>query len=420
MDKRSFLLLQGVASPFFFYLARRLRADGHAVRQVAFNGGDWLYSGWHGCRHFRRSVENLPAFYESLWRQGAITDQVMFGDMRPVHRAAIRCAERYGVRTHVFEEGYFRPWWVTLEREGVNLHSSFPRDPDWFREAGRDLPVTKPHHFQAPFRVRATHDVIYHLAGVLNPVFYPGYRTHSLYTAPLQYPAYLWRFSRMPHWRRRDGLHITRLIASGRDFFVLPLQLDWDVQVRFHSPFKDMQEAMAQVMDSFARNAPGDSVLVIKNHPLDMGWARHGRAAIRQARALGVADRVCFFESGDLALLLRHAQGMVTVNSTSGILALEMGCPTIALAEPIYNLPGLSFQGPLAQFWREGAPADQNLFNAFRAVVLHAAQINGGFYCREGIAIAVEGAARVLGAAESPLEALLRQTGRPGTFDGAA
>ena len=418
--RRSFLLLQGVASPFFARLTKHLHAEGHSVQRIIFNGGDWLYGGLQTDKqHFRGPVDELPAFLASLWQRGAITDQVMFGDMRPVHRAAMRNAERFGVRTHVFEEGYFRPWWVTLEREGTNGHSLLPRDPDWFREAGGDLQVPPPRRFDAPFRVRAMHDVFYHYASALNPLLYPAYRNHSLYTAPVQYPAYLWRFSRMPYWQRRDGKRITKLIESKRDFFVLPLQLDWDAQVRFHSPFENMQAAMVQVMASFASDAPGDAVLVIKNHPLDIGLARHGQAAMREARALGIENRVCFLESGNLGLLLRHARGMVTVNSTSGIQALELGCPTMSLADPIYNLPGLSFQGPLAQFWRGGEPGDRSLFTAFRAVVLHAAQINGGFYCKQGIAIAVEEATRVLGATESPLETLIRQTGWPDAFDNA-
>ena len=418
--RRSFLLLQGVASPFFALLARRLLADGHAVQRVIFNGGDWLYTGLRAARrHFRGSRHELPAFIEALWQEGGITDQIMFGDMRPVHRAAMGRAERFGVRTHVFEEGYFRPWWVTLEREGVNGHSLLPRDPDWFREAGRGLVVAKPRHFHAPFRTRATHDVIYHLAGMVNPFLYWGYKNHSLYTAPVQYPAYTWRFARMPYWKWRDELRIAELIESKRNFYVLPLQLDWDAQVRFHSSFENMDDVMRHVLGSFAIHAPAQSVLVIKNHPLDLGLARHGKVAMDKARELGIGDRVCFLESGNLGPLLRHACGMVTVNSTSGLQAIELGCPTIALADPIYNMPGLSFQGALADFWHSGEPAQEALFKAFRTVVLHAAQINGGFYSKEGMDIAVEEATRVLGATESPLETLIRQTGWPDAFDNA-
>ena len=138
---RSFLFLQGVCSPFYPRLGQRLAAEGHRVVKVQFNGGDTLY--WKrdcGPVHtFRAPQHELPAFIESLWERYGITDQIVFGDRRPVHRPAIEAAPAQGIRTHVFEEGYFRPFWITLEREGVNGHSLLPQDPTWFLETGRRL-----------------------------------------------------------------------------------------------------------------------------------------------------------------------------------------------------------------------------------------------------------------------------------------
>ena len=98
---------------------------------------------------------------------------------------------------------------------------------------------------------------------------------------------------------------------------------------------------------------------------------------------------------------------VVTVNSTLGASSLMRGCPTIALSNPIYNLPGLTFQGPLDAFWRDGTAPDAELFRRFRNTVIHATQINGGFYSSEGIAMAASNSRRMLEAARSPLETLL-------------
>ena len=35
-------------------------------------------------------------------------------------------ARRRSLRLHLFEEGYLRPDWITLEREGVNANSRLP------------------------------------------------------------------------------------------------------------------------------------------------------------------------------------------------------------------------------------------------------------------------------------------------------
>jgi len=406
--KRHFLLLQGPSTPFFRRLGDRLHGAGHRVSRINFNGGDLAY--WQGGKawNFRGTSAALRDFLDDKYRRFGITDQILFGDRRPVHRSAVDHGEACGVRTHVFEEGYFRPHWVTLEREGVNGHSLLPRDPDWFRHTGRRLGErTDTVAFRSSFSIRAAHDVAYHVAGALNPVLFPRYRTHSSITAPVEYAGYIKRFTMLKAIRQREWRRVHELTRSGARYFVLPLQLNTDAQIRDHSRFENMQEVIGHVLDSFARHAPGDTRLAIKNHPLDMGLVPYGSVVGRLAKRLGVADRVDYFEDGDLGAMLQHSLGTVTVNSTVGIVSLEQGIPTQTLSDPIYNLPGLTSQAPLDDFWTTRETPDREFFDCFRRVVMHATQVNGGFYCRRGMALAVENSSRILTAERSPLEELL-------------
>jgi capsular polysaccharide export protein len=168
-----------------------------------------------------------------------------------------------------------------------------------------------------------------------------------------------------------------------------------------------MTEVIATVVESFARHAPAACHLVIKNHPLDMGLVNYAQQIATLASRCGVAGRVHYVETGDLALLLRKARGMVTVNSSAGSLALSLGCPTFALSHAIYALPGLTASEDLAGFWSAPQPPDRLLFRAFRNTVIHATQVNGGFYCPAGIGLAVENTWRRLVAKRSPLEELV-------------
>jgi capsular polysaccharide export protein len=406
--RRTFLLLQGVCSPFFARLADRMLAKGHRLLKVNFNTGDWVYWAPRRSWHFRGDVESLRDFLDDKYQKFGVTDQILFGDRRPVHRPAVEHGAARGLRTHVFEEGYFRPYWVTLEREGVNSHSLLPRDPDWFWEVGGRLPdPPQPVGFHSPFRTRAIHDVLYHLAGMTNPVFFPRYRTHAPLPAAVEYAGYVKRLTMLRLWhRRRDANRIAALINSGKPFYLLPLQLNSDAQIR-HSRFADMNEVIEYVMESFSRRADNDAYLVIKNHPLDAGLGYHARIIARTAKRLDVEGRVVYLESGDLELLLRHARGCVTVNSTTGIIALDLGCPTMTLSDTIYNLPGLTFQRPLDAFWRDGTAPDAELLRRFRNTVIHTTQVNGGFYSSEGIKLAVTNSLQKLEAERSPLEALL-------------
>jgi capsular polysaccharide export protein len=408
MPARTFLFLQGVCSPFFPRLANRLACAGHHIFRINFNGGDSVY--WNGLPSwpFRADVDSLKEFLREKLLSKSITDVVLFGDRRPVHRAAIESTKGSNVRVHVYEEGYFRPYWITLERGGVNAHSHLPRDPDWYRRVGATLPdygQGKP--FASPFLLRAMHDVSYHLACMVNPVLFPGYRTHASYTAPIEYAGYARRFATLRFHERSDNKVLNELSVSKVPFFLLPLQLNWDAQIRDHSPFFDMTEVMELVMGSFARYAPGEARLVIKNHPLDTGLANYPGTIHRLERRFDLAGRLHYLETGDLMGLLRQARGVVTVNSTVGGLALSENCPTIALSDPIYNLPGLTFQGTLDDFWKKATAPDTELFRLFRNTVIHATQINGGFYSREGIDLAVSNSIYPLESSLSPLEELL-------------
>ena len=407
-SKRSFLFLQSVCSPFFARLADQLLADGHRVFKVNFTVGDVAYWWPRPAVCFRGSASVLASFLDDIYRRHEITDQILFGDRRPVHRPAVAHGEAYGIRTHVFEEGYFRPYWITLEREGVNGHSLLPRDPDWFWRVGEGLPnYGNGTSFKSRFSVRAAHDVGYHAFGFWNPLAFPGYRTHAPVNAAVEYLGFCKRLPLLRFHAPRDAVRIDHLVAAGTPFFVLPLQLGSDAQIRDHSRFDDMEGVISFVLASLANRGPAGAHLVIKNHPLDMGWVNYRKIIAAMAKALGLIGRVHYLETGNLEVLLKYAKGTVTVNSTVGALALGLTCPTICLSDPIYNLPGLTFQGALDDFWGAPERPDRELFRRFRNTVIHTTQINGGFYCGKGIALAVENCRQFLTAERSPLERLL-------------
>ncbi|MCV6604098.1 MAG: hypothetical protein OIF34_02265, partial [Porticoccaceae bacterium] len=176
---RHFLFLQGFTSHFLTALGRRLRGDGHQVTRVNFNCGDALYGLGEPCLHYRGNPAELPAWLSEQFQQHNFTDVVVMGDMRAIHRPVYPLARYHGATVHVFEEGYFRPNLITLERGGVNDNSPLPRDPDWYRRAAKALPKFPAGEPVAnPIWLLAAHEVAYHLPNTLNPLLYPGYRTH--------------------------------------------------------------------------------------------------------------------------------------------------------------------------------------------------------------------------------------------------
>ena len=85
------------------------------------------------------------------------------------------------------------------------------------------------------------------------------------------------------------------------------------------------------------------------------------------------------------------------VNSTVGMSALFHHSPTCALGKSIYNLPGLTYQDGLDSFWSNPVKPDMELFAKFRNAVINLTQINGNFYSKKGIKMAVAGSLNAMG-----------------------
>jgi capsular polysaccharide export protein len=391
--ERCYLFLQGPIGPFFSRLAGRLKAQGYSVHRINFNGGDRVFWRHPGALDFRGSAEQWPAFFAEQLVLRRITDIVLFGDCRPLHRIATRLAHRQGVRVHVFEEGYLRPNWITLEGGGVNRNSSMPRQPEWFKEAAVSLAAWNPGvPVFSNFVRRAAEDVLYNLSNLLLAWRFPGYRTHKPWHPLVEYAAGARRFPLSRLTRRRNAVLLQQIMDGGRPYYLFPLQLDADSQIRFHSPFGRMAPAIEKVIDSFARRAPAEAQLVITEHPLDTGHVPLRRIALEYAAAAGVGGRVVYLQSGSPEQLLRRSLGVITVNSTVGILALTFGVPVVAMGHAIYDMPGLTFQGGLDDYWNGRKAPDAAVFDAFRRVLAARTQVNGGFYSDTGLALAVDGA----------------------------
>ena len=144
------LLLQGPVGPFFTRLARELVREGVGVTKVNFNAGDALFYRGPGAVAFRRPAEEWPAFARALIEQRGIDAVFLFGDCRPMHVQAVAIARELGIPVWVFEEGYLRPHFITLEEHGVNGYSRMPRTADGDRVRPRALPRSRGHNPRKP------------------------------------------------------------------------------------------------------------------------------------------------------------------------------------------------------------------------------------------------------------------------------
>ena len=404
-SRRSFLFLQGPISNFFDRLGRALIARGHRVHRINLHFGDQLF--WRlPAMHYRGRLENWRPFIARVLEEHEITDLVIHGDRRPHHVVAAEEARARGIAVLSTDLGYVRPDWVTLEYDGMTTYSRFPRDPAAVRALAERFPapdLTPRYH--APFRLVATLDVIYNLGLVFGRFLYPNYRYHGIFHPFAEYAGWIRSRAKLLFTRRRIVAEKARLQATSGSYFLFPLQLATDFQLRAHSPFAEARDALREVIASFAASG-GNRKLVCIVHPLDPGLTSWRRAAAELAQEFGIAERVRVLESGTPHELLVNAAGIVTVNSTIGITALHHGVPVKVLGNAVFDIPGLTCQASLDAFWRDPPRPDPELMQAFVRALCGATQIKGGYYERASKACALGGFVERLEAGPYPLPAL--------------
>lgn len=239
---------------------------------------------------------------------------------------------------------------------------------------------------------RAYHDIRYRAANALYASRFPHYQSHRPHSGLREYAGLARRLLQQRQHRAEAHRVAERLLTTKQPFFLFPLQLNSDSQIQVHSPFISIRHVIDHVLTSFAAHAPADTLLVIKNHPLDTGLIDYRHYTRKCAKVLGIGDRLEFIDAGHLPTLLDHARGVVVVNSTVGLSALHHRRPLMALGTSIYGMEGMTWQGSLDDFWRDAQGPNMDLYQAFLGYLLHHTQINGDFYTSTGIPMAVAGA----------------------------
>lgn len=392
---RTYLFLQGPHGPFFRRLGLELADQGHKVVRVNMCGGDVVDWPSPWARSYRGRSVDWGKWIARLMDEEAVTDLLVFGDWRPPHREAVLLARLRGVRVWAFEEGYVRPDYITMEADGVNGHSSLPRTPeglravlDAFGPARPSVPVLNPLSARMKLAVR------YAVGQAFLWPWFPLFRTHRPRNVWVESAGWARRMLG-ESGRRRTSMEVIRRVYNSRcPYFLFPLQLDSDSQVRRYSPFSGMKEAVAYVLASFARSAPGHVHLVIRNHPLDNGLIDYRRFIAGFSAAAGVEDRVHFVETGNARLMLDKSEGVVVLNSTIGLSALRRGRPVYCVGTSVYAMPGLAAspaRQALDAFWSAPGPPDLAVLDDFIEVLKRRALVNGAFYTDEGMETAIRG-----------------------------
>lgn len=422
MKNRTFLFLQGPASPFFRLVADRLEAEGARIERVNFCLGDMVFWWPKKGSFFRGKKSEWSDYLKAFIGHHSVTDIIMLGDGRDYHAAAADIGQAMGVRIHIIEHGYLRPDWLTVEPDGMSAHSRFPQEPDAIRTLADGVPaVARGGLFQSSFLTYALYDLAYHIPNVLiGPLLHRHYRTHGAAHPVIEYSGWIWKglFAGKRRRQAEQAIAASTRLANGADarFFLFPLQLPGDYQIIRHSPGGDLFAIVDAVISSFADHAPSETRLLFKVHPIDNGLSGWPERIGNAARRLGIEERVHVADGGDTDALIERSAGIVTVNSTVGLTALGLGRPVIALGSAIYDVDGLTAQSSLADFWTEPPLPDLALLEAFKRALSATTQVRGGFIGRDALETGADNVAMRLLEEDERLPERLRKSRNSGEF----
>ena len=424
--KRSFLFLQGPHGSFFKDLSAFFAGKGYCCYSICFNGGDVvdkLFSS--NTYHFGGLKENFPLFLSKILDRCSITDIFLYGDKRFYHTIAINIARDRGIKVWVYEEGYLRPGYVTLEVNGVNGNSKIPAlYADWLYRKNNNIriddainnDVDKQRTLSS--KIKSSFEPLSDGEFCLQDVVVPNPLKTRVAKAVKNYiglfflypffPFYQWHrdkkfLSEIFGWLQRKLLDF-RVATADREllsqiqdlkYFAFPLQLSSDAQIKCASSFRDVIESVEQVMLSFKTYAASDVHLVVKLHPMDNSFFSYRNFVHNYAHCLNIADRVHFLVNANSDEFIENSAGVVVINSTMGILALKHLKPVITLGNAIYAEEGLATQAIakgvfarefLDSFWQNPSIPNRESVLQYFKILRGNALVQGNFYTKAGIA----------------------------------
>lgn len=382
LSGNKYLLLQGPMGPFFNNMAEWLESQGREARNVIFNGGDRFYCRKRRIYIYRQKSINFSHWLKETWNDYPFDTILCFGDCRQLHLIARKWASFKGIRFLVFEEGYLRPHFITLESGGVNAYSSLPKDPSFYRNLP-EQPEFEVKNLKPSTSLRIWHAIWYYFISWLHREEFHDYRHHKAFSC--WYEGKCWiRAGWRKIWYKYKEKNIPNLLRNDlKDkYFLIILQVYNDSQIHNHSPYKDIRNYINDVMHSFSKKALPSDILVFKHHPMDRGHRLYGPLIQKLCQQYNINDRVIYVHDIAMPLLLGNAKAVVTINSTAGLSALIHNKPLKVMGQSIYNIKGLTYQGCLNTFWHTQFKPDPVLFRKFRIYLRSQTQINSVFYSK--------------------------------------
>ncbi len=375
------LFLVGPIGTFFARLLKYLDNKNVKTYKVLFPLHEFGFNESKLIR-FSGEIKDFKEFLRKIIIEKKIKHIFMYGNVLIPHRQAIELVETFRsagteIHSHIFELGYFRPNFVTIEGKGVNYKSDFILGKEFF---DKQIPYEiLPEASSKGMRFRK----IWKGITFVNHSF-RKYKIvdfdHKLQPKPI----YLWfqiKGFLLNHLFRITEYKLKKKLMSSIPFFIVILQVSSDSQLTQGSNFEDNSGFIYKVIKDFAAAKLENINLIFKHHPRDRGYENYSRDIKSFAKEFNLTDKVFYIHDYFLSKLFQNSKckGTILINSTVGYQSLFHSIPVKALGIAPYNIEGLTYQNDLISFFRNPHVVDNLLFRKFYKYILENSQINGNF-----------------------------------------
>ena len=375
------LFLVGPIGTFFARLSRYLEDNNVRTFKILFPLHEYGFPQSRVIK-YSKDINFFKKFLRRILIKHEIKHIFMYGNVLIPHKQALDLVKELNIegkyiKTHIFELGYLRPNFVTLENKGINYNSSLIKSREFYlkQDAYSDLPLPSKH---ARFRIRK----IWKTISFINHSF-KNYKIvekeHKLQPKPI----YIWY--QIKGFLLKYFFFLTEYKLKNyflrKKYFLVILQVSTDSQLTEGSDFKDNKKFIYKVIKDFAESKRNDINLVFKHHPRDRGYNNYLDHIEKISKEFGVYKNVFYIHDYYLSKLFQNSNctGTVLINSTVGYQSLYHSIPVKSLGITPYNIKGLSHQGDLTSFFKNPSPVDKLLFTKFYKYILENSQINGNF-----------------------------------------
>ncbi len=370
---KNILFLQGPMGNFFQTMDLVCREYGANTFKIGLSAGDQFFSNTDNYIPYRGEREDWQKFINDFFEKKKIDILFLLGDCRFYQSIAIHESTNREIDVFVFEEGYIRPDFITMEHYGVNDFSLIPRDPDFYNSLDTTLfKEQKIVDANAKFYRMGWSATTYYLLSALFWFRYPHYQHHRKLNLASEFFFGIRNAIRKYKYMITERAMLPKLLEQKNNYYFVPLQTCNDFQIIEHSEFSSVESFIETIIDSFASHAPQDTYLVIKHHPMDRGRKDYRSYIETLAKNTSTGSRVICIYDLHLPTCLKNAMGTITINSTVGISSLYHHTPTLVMGNAIYM--------ELDDFWRGYKVPDRELFTKFRKYLMENTQLNGSFY----------------------------------------